>query len=117
MQQPNIINGLGQIPITDPVIPPLTRTTLQPTSVTPSAQQQGQKNKKIIKLGTDLISDLFITSTFIVPELQRRLREVGKGRGEDSIIIPREPSLSPYMGTSIFNNNNNSKKREEENLL
>lgn len=120
MQQPNIINGLGQIPITDPVIPPLTRTTLQPTSLTPSAQQQGQKNEKIIKLGTDLITDLFITSTFIVPKLQRRLREVGKGRGgrgEDSIIIPREPSLSPYMETSIFNNNNNSKKREEENLL
>ncbi len=115
MQQPNIINGLGQIPITDPVIPPLTRTTLQPTSLTSSAQQQGQKNEKIIKLGTNLIADLFITSTFIVPELQRRLRELGKGggRAEDSVIIPREPSLSPYMGTSIFNNNNNSKKREE----
>ena len=40
----------------------------------------------------------------------------GKG-DEDSINIPREPSLSPYMMTSTFNNNNNSKKREEENLL
>ena len=92
-------------------------TSLTPASApsAPSAQQQGQKNEKIIKLGTDLITDLFITSTFIVPELQSRLRGVGKG-GEDSIIIPQEPLLS-HMRTSTFNSNSNSKKREEENLL
>ena len=43
-------------------------------------------------------------------DLQRRIREVGKGEG--SII--QQPSLSPYMMTTISddNNNNNSKKRE-----
>jgi hypothetical protein len=30
---------------------------------------------KIINLGTDLITNLFITSTFMVPDLQRRLSE------------------------------------------
>ncbi len=122
LQQPSIITSLDQTPIIDPVIPPVTRTALQPTSLTPalapSAQQQGQKKEKIIKLGTDLITDLFITSTFMAPEIQRRLREVGKGEEEeDSIIIPREPSLPPYMRTRTFNNNSNNKKREEENLL
>jgi hypothetical protein len=118
LQQPSIITGLGQTPIIEPIISPVTRMALQPTPLVSaqSPQQQGQKNEKIIKLGTDLFTDLFITSTFIVPEIQRRLREVGKGGGEVSIIIPREPSLS-HMRTSTFNNNSNSKKREEENLL
>ena len=120
LQQPSIITGLGQTPIIEPIISPVTRTALQPTTTklasARSPQQQEQKNEKIIKLGTDLLVNLFITSTFVVPELQKRLRGVGKG-GEDSIIIPREPSLPPYMRTSTFNNDNNSKKREEENLL
>jgi hypothetical protein len=121
LQQPSIITDLGQTPIIEPIIPPVTRTALQPTPLAsasaPSPQQKEQKNEKIIKLGTDLITNLFITSTFIVPELQRRLRGVGRGGEDTIIIIPREPLLPPYMRTRTFNNNNNSKKREEENLL
>jgi hypothetical protein len=52
LQQPSIITSLGQIPIIDPVIPPVTRTALQPTSLTPasvpSAQQQGQKMRILL---------------------------------------------------------------------
>ena len=44
-------------------------------------------------------------------ELQRRVRVIGERK---DIIIPQEPSLSPYMMNTISdnNNNNNSKKRE-----
>jgi hypothetical protein len=119
-QQPVTITSLIQTPIIQPIIPPPVTTTapLQPAPLQPtqSSEEQVQKNEKIINPGTDLFTNLFITSTLIVPEIVRRLRGVGKG-GEDSIIIPREPSLSPYMMTSTFNNNNNSKKREEKNLL
>jgi hypothetical protein len=118
LQQPSMITGLGQTPVIEPIISPVIRAALLPTPLASaqSPQQQEQKNEKIIELGNDLITDLFITSTFIAPDFQRRARGVGNG-GEDSIIIPREPSLPPYMSTSTFNNNNNSKKREEENLL
>jgi hypothetical protein len=77
LQQPSIITGLGQTPIMEQIIPPVTRTALRPTPLAsaPSPQQQEQKNEKIINLGTDLITNLFITSTFMVPDLQRRLRE------------------------------------------
>src|SRR5215208_7944711 len=114
LQQPSIITGLGQTPIIEPITPPVTRTALQPTppASAPSPQQQEQKNEKIINLGTDLITNLFITSTFMVPDLQRRLR--GLGKGEDAIIIPQEPSLLPYMMTTTNDNNNNSKKRGGE---
>jgi hypothetical protein len=119
-QQP-IITNLIQSPIIQPIIPPVTTTAplqqMPPPQPAQSSQEQEQKNEKIINPETDLFTNLFITSTLIVPDIVRRLRGVGKG-GEDSIIIiPREPSLSPYMMTSTFNNNNNSKKREEENLL
>jgi hypothetical protein len=70
----------------------------------------------IINLGTDLFTNLFITSTFMAPDLQRRARGLGKGEG--AIIIPQEPSLLPYMMTTTNdNNNNNSKKREEPNPI
>jgi hypothetical protein len=117
-QQP--VTSLIQTSIIQPIIPPITTTVpLQPTSPpqpTQSSEERVQKNEKIINPGTDLFTNLFITSTLIVPEIVRRLRGAGKG-GEDSIIIPREPLLPPNMRTNTFNNNNNSKKREEENLL
>ena len=47
-------------------------------------------------------------------ELHRRSKELGKGGGEDSIIIPQEPSLPPYMMTTSYNINNNSKKEEKK---
>lgn len=107
------ITGLVQTPIMEQIIPPVTRTALQPTppASAPSPQQQEQK-KMIINLGTDLITNLFITSTFMAPDLQRRAR--GLGKGEDAIIIPQEPSLLPYMMTTTSDNNNNSKKRGGE---
>jgi hypothetical protein len=116
-QQP--VTSLIQTPIIQPIIPSIITTApLQPTPPQPtqSSQEQGQK-KIIIYPGTDLITNLFITSTLIVPELVRRLRGVGKG-GEDSIItIPQEPSLPPCMRTTIFRNNNDSKKRGELNPI
>jgi hypothetical protein len=113
LQQPSIITGLGQTPIIEPIIPPVTRTALQPTPLAsaPSPQQQEQK-MMIINLGTDSITNSFITSTFMAPDLQRRAR--GLGKGEDAIIIPQEPSLLPYMMTTTSDNNNNSKKRGGE---
>jgi hypothetical protein len=118
-QQP-IITNLIQTPIIQPIIPPVTTTA--PLQQTPppqpaqSSQEQEQKNEKIINPGTDLFTNLFITSTLIVLEIVRRLRGVGKG-GEDSIIIPREPSLPPRMITtaSPYEKNNNCKKRGEPN--
>jgi hypothetical protein len=107
------ITDLGQTPIIEPIIPPVTRTASQPTPLAsaPSPQQQEQK-KMIINLGIDSITNLFITSTFMAPDLQRRAR--GLGKGEDAIIIPQEPSLLPYMMTTTSDNNNNSKKRGVE---
>ena len=55
LQQPSIITSLVQIPIIDPVIPSITRTALQSTSLTPasapsapSAQQQGKKMRRLL---------------------------------------------------------------------
>jgi hypothetical protein len=76
LQQPSIITGLGQTPIIEPIIPPVTRTALQPTPLAsaPSPQQREQKNEKIINLGTDLITNLFITSTFVVPRPSKKIK-------------------------------------------
>src|SRR5215208_5750517 len=74
-QQPSIITGLGQTPIIEPIIPPVTRTASQrtPPASAPSPQQQEQK-KMIINPRTDSITNSFITSTFMAPDLQRRAR-------------------------------------------
>jgi hypothetical protein len=129
LRQPSIITGLGQTPIIEPIISPVTRTALQPTTTTTttaaatttttlasarSPQQQEQKNEKIIKLGTDLLTNLFISYTFKVPDFQRRLRE-GEGKVKDLVIAPIE--LSPTTPiTTTPDNNNNSKKIEQANL-
>jgi hypothetical protein len=116
-QQPITVTGLGQTPIIQPTIPPIATTApIQPTQQpTQSSQEEEQEQKKmIINPGIDLITNLFITSTFMAPDLQRRARGEGEG-GEDSIIIPQEPWLPPYMrNTTSDNNNNNSKKRGVE---
>ena len=118
LRQPSIITGLGQTPIIEPIIPPVTRTALQPTTTTTplasarSPQQQEQKNEKIIKLGTDLLTNLFISSTFKVPDFQRRLRE---GKVKDLVIALLELSPTTPISTTP-DNNNNSKKIEQANL-
>jgi hypothetical protein len=115
LQQPSIITGLGQTPIIEPIIPPVTRTALQPTPLAsaPSPQQQEQKNEKIINLGTDSVTNSLITSTLMVPDLQRRLRE---GKVENLVIAPLELSPPTLIITTTYDNNNNSKKREQANL-
>jgi hypothetical protein len=114
-QQPNIITSLGQTSIIEPIIPAVTRTALQPTPLAsaPSPQQQEQKNEKIINLGTDRVTNSFITSTLMVPDLQRRLRE---GKVENLGIAPLELSPPTPIITTTYDNNNNSKKREQANL-
>ena len=120
MQRSNIITGLGQTPIIDATIPPpVTRTPLEPTTTTllvPAPLQQEQEQKKtIIKLGTDLFINLFITSTLAAEDFDKRSR--AGGEGEDSIIIPREPSLTRPLSTATSGdnkkNNNNGIRREE----
>ncbi len=117
-QQPITVTGLGQMPITQPTIPPIATTApTQPSPPQPAQSSQEQEEKKmIINPGTDFITNLFITSTLIVPELVRRLRGAGKG-GEDSIITIQEPSLPPCMRTTTSHNNNDSKKRGELNPI
>jgi hypothetical protein len=115
-QQP--VTTLIQTPIIQPIIPPITTTApLQSTQPQPaqSSQEEEQEQKMmIINPGTDLITNLFITSIFMAPDLQRRARGEGEG-GEDSIIIiPQEPSLPPYIRTTTSDNNNDSKKRGVE---
>jgi hypothetical protein len=116
-QQPNIITGLGQAPIIDTIIPPVTITPLQstPLASAPSPQHQEQKKEKA-NPGTDLITNLFIKSTLVAEEIHRRSR--GGGEGEESFItIPQELSLSsPINNITSDDNNNNSKKRGEANL-
>ena len=118
LQQPITVTGLGQMPIIQPTIPPIATTApTQPAPPQPAQSSQEQEEKKmIINPGTDLITNLFITSTLIVPELVRRLRGAGKG-GEDSIITIQEPSLPPCMRTTTSHNNNDSKKRGELNPI
>ena len=119
LQRSNIITGPGQTPIIDATIPPpVTRTPLEPTTTTllvpaPLPQEQEQK-KTIIKLGTDLFINLFITSTLAAEDFDKRSR--ARGEGEDSIIIPREPSLPRPLSTATSGdnkNNNNGIRREE----
>lgn len=120
LQRSNIITGLGQTPIIDATIPPpVTRTPLEPTTTTtllvpaPLPQEQEQK-KTISKLGTDLFINLFITSTLAAEDFDKRSR--AGGEGEDSIIIPQEPSLPRPLSTATSGdnkNNNNGIRREE----
>jgi hypothetical protein len=111
-QQP--VTSLIQTPIIQPIIPSVTKTMpLQQTPLQP-AQSSEEQRKIIINPGTDLI-----TSTFMAEDLQRRARGEVEGEGEDSIIIPQEPSLYAYMMTTTSddnnnNNNNNCKKRVGE---
>ncbi|MDQ3983885.1 MAG: hypothetical protein M3222_01870, partial [Thermoproteota archaeon] len=95
LRQPSIITGLGRTPIIEPVIPAVTRMALQPTRRTTttrttttrttttttlasarSSQQQEQKNEKIIKLGTDLLTNLFyfynLQGTRLSKKIKRR---------------------------------------------
>jgi hypothetical protein len=113
------VTSLIQTPIIQPIIPPITTTApLQPTLPQPAQSSQEQEQKKmVINPESDLITNLFITSTFIAEDLQRRARGEGEGGGggEDSIIIPQEPSLSPYMMTTTSDDDNNyCKKRAGE---
>ena len=64
-QQPNIIISLGQTPIIGAISPPVvTILPFEPTPRSPAPLPQEQEQKKmIIKLGTDFITNLFITST------------------------------------------------------
>src|SRR5919112_687967 len=112
-QQPYITTttNLGQTPIIVPIILPVimtTSTSLPPSAPSPPPPQQQQQasvpkkqeeeqKKEIINPGTNLITNLFINSTLVAEELHRRSKELGKGGGgEGSIIIPQEPSPSPY---------------------
>jgi hypothetical protein len=112
-QRSNIVTSPVQAPIIRPIIPPVTTTPLQQTQPAQSSQEQEQE-KENVNLLTTLITNLFITSTSTlqVEKYQSRVRGV---EVEDSIIIPQEPSLHPYMMiTASDDNNNNSKKREGE---
>jgi hypothetical protein len=104
-QQPNIITSLGQTPIIDTIIPPVTITALQPTppASAPLPQEQEQK-KEIVKPGTDLITNLFISYSSRVPDLQRRLRE---GKVKDLVIDPLELSPPTPIVTTAYDNDNN----------
>ena len=107
-----ITTGLSQTPIIEPIIPsPVTTNPLQPTPpISASAVSSQEQKKQNIKPLTAL-ANLFYTSTFMAEDLQRIIRAIAK---REDIIIPQEPSLSPYMMTTISddNNNSNSKKRE-----
>ena len=82
-QQSITVAGLGQTPIIQPTIPPIATTApMQPTP--PQPAQSSQEKKMIINPETDLITNLFITSTLIVPEIQRRLR----GRRTKTSTLP-----------------------------
>ena len=128
LRQPSIITGLGRTPIIEPIIPAVTKMALQPATTTTtrtttplasarSPQQQEQKNEKIIKLGTDLLTNLFISITFKVPDFQRRLRE---GKVKDLVIAPLEllptTPITTTPNSTTPDNNNNSKKIEQSNL-
>ena len=116
MQQPSIITGLGRTPIIDAIIPPpVTTTPLERTTrrvPAPLPQEQEQK-KQIIKPGTDFITNLFISYTFRIPDLQRRVRE---GKVKDLVIDPLELSPPTPIVTTAYDNNNNCKKKEQANL-
>lgn len=110
-QQPNIITSLGQTPIIRPIIPPVTTTNLlqpTPTASTPALQRQEQK-KENINLLTTFIANLFITSTLMAEDFQRRARGV-----REDIINPPKLSSPTMITTTADYNNNNSKKRGGE---
>jgi hypothetical protein len=110
-QQP-VIASLGQTLTKDKIIPPVTTTNpLQPTPTAsaPAPQEQEQKKENINPLTTS-VANLFITSTLIAEDLQRRAR----GIREDIIIDPPKLSSPTMITTTADYNNNNSKKREEE---
>jgi hypothetical protein len=113
-QQPTIIiSGPGQTPIIDTTIPPVTTTPLQPTPTASASSLPKEEHKEEnINPGTALIVNLFITSTLVAQDPQRR---TSGAEGEDFIIIPREPSLPPSITTSLDDNNNDSKKIREAN--
>ena len=113
-QQPNIITSLGQTSIIRPIIPPpVTTIPLQPTPPQPAQSSQEQKKKENINPTTTFGANIFNTSTFMAEDPHRRAR----GGGEAAIIIPQEPSLIPYMRTTISDNNKYSKKRGEPNPI
>jgi hypothetical protein len=114
--QPHITTGLSQTPIIEPIIPsPITTNPLQPTPPISASAVSSQEQKKQNINPLTALANLFYTSTFMAEDLQRRIRRIGK---REDIIIPQEPSLSPYMMTTISddNNNNNSKKRESNRI-
>ena len=82
-QQSITVTGLGQTPIIQPTIPPIA-TTVPLQQTPPQPAQSSQEKKMIINPEIDLITNLFITSTLIVPEIQRRLR----GRRTKTSTLP-----------------------------
>jgi hypothetical protein len=114
LQQPSIITGLGRTPIIDAIIPPpVTTTPLErtpPRVPAPLSQEQEQK-KQIIKPGADLITNLFISYTFRIPDLQRKLRE---GKVKDLVIDPLQLSPPTPIVTTAYDNNNNCKKKNKQ---
>jgi hypothetical protein len=114
--RPVITSGLSQTPIIEPIIPsPVKTSPLQPTPPISASAVSSQEQKKQNINSLTAFANLFYTSTFMAKELQRIIREIGK---REDIIIPQEPSLSPYMMTTISddNSNNNSKKRESNRI-
>ena len=86
----------------------MNKKTRQKTTTT-EIQEQEQKKENINPLTTS-VANLFITSTLIAEDLQRRAR----GVREDIIIDPPKLSSPTMITTTADYNNNNSKKREEE---
>jgi hypothetical protein len=106
-QQPNIITGLSQTPITDTISPPVTIRPVKTTQV-PSLQQQEQRKEENLNPLTSFVK-LFITSTFMVQDYQRRVSE---GQVEDFVIFRLELSSTRMIASTSDNKNNSSKKRE-----
>src|SRR5215203_4869769 len=75
------------------------------TTITSIIITKPKQKKEKINPSTDLIANLFSPSTRVVEDFHRRARGVGEG-GKDSIIISQEPSLPPYMRTTISDDNN-----------
>jgi hypothetical protein len=79
LSQQHIITGLIQTPIIQPIIPPVTTTPVQQTSPQPAQSSQEQEKENINPL-TTFFTNLFITSTFMAEDLQKRVREGEKGK-------------------------------------
>jgi hypothetical protein len=105
-ERSNIITGPGQTPITEPIIPPVTRTTpSQQTAPAPAPQEQEQKKEIIRPLNTCKTKSC-IYSIFKSQDFLMEARE----KGEDNIIAPPEPSFPPRIITTSYKNRNNSKE-------